>query len=73
MIITGDDILIEYVHRITKHLESVCVVFAKKYNQKIERVDEILPQSLRNTLEKFTMHTIWSTKLNQQQKLAPLN
>lgn len=73
MIITGDDILIEYVNRIIRHLESVCVVFHKKYNQKIERVDDILPQSLRNTLEKFSMHTIWSTKLNSQQKLAPLN
>lgn len=43
MIITGDDILIEYVQRITRHLESVCNLFAKKYNQKIERVDDILP------------------------------
>jgi hypothetical protein len=36
-------------------------------------VDDILPQSLRNTLEKFVMHSIWSTKLNSTQKMAPLN
>lgn len=36
MIITGDDILIEYVNRLIKHLESICTVFHKKYSQKIE-------------------------------------
>ena len=32
MIITGDDILIEYVSRIIRHLESTCNIFFKKYN-----------------------------------------
>lgn len=32
MIITGDDILIEYVNRIIRHLESTCNIFFKKYN-----------------------------------------
>jgi hypothetical protein len=64
MIITGDDILIEYVSRIIRHLESICIVFHKKYNQKIDQVEDILPQTLRNTLERFALHTIWSNKLN---------
>jgi hypothetical protein len=64
MIITGDDILIEYVNRIIKHLENIVSVFQKKYNQKIDQVEDILPQSLRNTLERFAMHSIWSNKLN---------
>lgn len=43
MIITGDDILIEYVGRIIKHLENIIMVLNKKYNQNIELVEEVLP------------------------------
>ena len=60
MIITGDDILIEYVNRIVLILESLHVTYSNKCKQFVERIDEIMPQQLRYSLEKFTQHKIWS-------------
>ena len=72
MIITGDDILIEYVQRICLILESLLGVFSAKSVQQVERIDEVLPQQLRYTLEKFCQHKIWSNKLSVAQKQLAL-
>jgi len=44
MVITGDDILIEYVNRVVKHLETILALYSEKNQQALERVDEVLPQ-----------------------------
>jgi hypothetical protein len=64
MVITGDDILIEYVSRIGKLLDNFHNLYSVKQNKPIDRIDEIVPQQLRITLEKFTRHKIWSNKMN---------
>lgn len=66
MVITGDDILIEYVSRIGKLLDNFHHLLSAKSASTLERVDEIIPQQLRITLEKFTRHKIWSNKMNNQ-------
>jgi len=43
MIITGDDILIEYVQRIIRVMENILVVYQTKCDTKVDRVDEIIP------------------------------
>ena len=53
MIITGDDILIEYVSRIIKVMDSLLSIYQAKSQQNIDRIDEIMPQQLRYCLEKF--------------------
>ena len=46
MIITGDDILIEYVSRIIQILDNILKVCKEKCIERapIDRVDEIIPQ-----------------------------
>jgi hypothetical protein len=72
MVITGDDILIEYVCRIGKLLDNFHHLYTIKQNKAIDRIDEIVPQQLRITLEKFTRHKIWSNKMNSQEQTLPL-
>ena len=43
MVITGDDILIEYVSRIGKLLDNFHNLYSQKQNKSIERIDEIVP------------------------------
>lgn len=43
MVITGDDILIEYVSRIGKLLDNFHALCVQKENRPIERIDEMLP------------------------------
>ena len=67
MVITGDDILIEYVTRIVKLLENYQKIYNLKSSDPTDRVDEFLPQTLRFTLEKFARHKIWSNKFDVQE------
>ena len=64
MVITGDDILIEYVTRIVKLLENYQKIYNIKCQDPLDRVDEFLPQTIRFTLEKFARHKIWSNKFD---------
>lgn len=43
MVITGDDILIEYVSRIGKLLDNFHNLYSMKQNKPIDRIDEIVP------------------------------
>lgn len=64
MVITGDDILIEYVTRIVKLMENYLKIYNAKSQDPLDRVDEFLPQTLRFSLEKFSRHKIWSNKFD---------
>ena len=67
MVITGDDILIEYVTRIVKLMENYLKIYNAKSQDPLDRVDEFLPQTLRFSLEKFSRHKIWSNKFDTQE------
>jgi Na+-translocating ferredoxin:NAD+ oxidoreductase RNF subunit RnfB len=54
MIITGDDILIEYVSRIISLMSSILSQYHSKFKEEgkaVDMVDQIIPQSIRQTLE----------------------
>lgn len=68
MIITGDDILIEYVNRIITLMGSIMENYHGKFTEKSDKIDKveiIIPQSIRQTLEQFIAHKIWSNKMNK--------
>lgn len=72
MIITGDDILIEYVARIIKLLQNILTLFMANNQGNLDRVDNFLPPSIFTTLDQFANHKIWSSKLTQEQTQQPL-
>ena len=77
MIITGDDILIEYVGRIVQLMDQILNQYHLKFTEAGERVDKVeilLPQSILTTLNSFIKHKIWSNKLgkNETATLAQL-
>jgi hypothetical protein len=68
MIITGDDILIEYVDRILVLLKQVLDLYHSKFTlpeERVEQVEVLLPKSVLSTLTRFVSHKIWSTKLGK--------
>ncbi len=67
MIITGDDILIEYVSRLVVLLNSIRTRNQSKFNVDLgSAIDVIIPQSIRQTLDQFTRHKIWSNKFGER-------
>ena len=72
MLITGDDILIEYVARIIKLLQNIIAIVISNQDSLVERVDDIIPHHISHSLDMFTKHRIWSNKLTQEQLQQPL-
>ena len=66
MIITGDDILIEYVQRIISILDNILIVCKSKCvdNSSIDKVDDLIRQQMKFVLETFVRHKIWSNKFS---------
>jgi hypothetical protein len=65
MIITGDDILIEYVGRLVQLLDHILFQYHEKFKDpadKVDRVEILLPNSILTTLNSFVRHKIWSNK-----------
>lgn len=73
MIITGDDILIEYVGRIVQLMEQILEQYHLKFTlpfEKVDKVEILLPQSILTTLNQFIKHKIWSNKLSKHETLS---
>ena len=73
MIITGDDILIEYVNRLIVLIENIKQAFTQKWSMaSLSDVELLIPEQIKYSLEMFARHKIWSNKLNNNEDKMPL-